>query len=410
MNTSTLNLTSTLVTSSWQKTRGYMCGIVYQQNFDETPVNNDVLQAFDNQRHRGTEGFGLFTVYSDGTPNLVRSANEDKVLNYVVKHDMEMMMFHHRKPTSTKNVKRAAHPFSTKDHFGDNQYVLIHNGSINNSWALHQDHEDMGIAYQSQLDKHTFNDSEALLWDFALTMEGEQEELKARGLIAFICMRLHKGKPDKLFFGRNTYPLKMLRDKKKFNLASEGEGEDIKSDTLYTYNYELNRLTKKDFTVPSKYQPVETNHSNRSWNWQNEQYGTESKFLTQAIQGALGYGDQEVLYWRDDGTPVYEADVEYENMDDYWDHQEMQQSFDSVDTDEVLKRAMDYLDGSMGVFETAYWFIEQEYEELMDFAGAKEVDKELNMLERIMEFITQDPEYKDEKSVSSLWKGLQCRS
>jgi hypothetical protein len=218
------------------------------------PVNNALLTQFDKQRTRGVQGFGLF----DGQEgNMVRASKEESILKWLAKYDSNLLLFHHRFPTSTINVKRAAHPFSTKKYFGDTQYVLVHNGSIRNDLELFTDHQELGIEYYSLLQDLTFNDSEALLWDFALTMEGKQEEMTARGAIAFICLKLVKGKLEKMYFGRNSSPLKMTRTKEGVSLASELEGgEDITQDMLYTYNYKLNRLTTKKFKIPSYWIPT----------------------------------------------------------------------------------------------------------------------------------------------------------
>jgi predicted glutamine amidotransferase len=229
-----------------------MCGIVYAHNRAGLPVNIDIMQQFDNQRSRGVQGFGLF----DGQENnMVHHSKEDGILKWLDKYPSNMILFHHRFPTSTVNVKRAAHPFSTKNYFGDNQYILVHNGMIRNATELFGDHLELGIEYQSLLDDDTFNDSEALLWDFALTMEGEQKELKAYGMMAFVCMKLVKGKVDRLYFGRNSNPLNLYRDKQNISLSSEGAGEPIEAQKLYTYQYSRNRLTQKNFKVPA-YNPT----------------------------------------------------------------------------------------------------------------------------------------------------------
>src|SRR5258708_5853048 len=104
-----------------------MCGIIYSHNFEGLPVNNDVLQQYDKQKTRGQQGFGIF----DGQKmNMIHAAKEDKILKWLCRYDSNLLLMHHRFPTSTINVKRAAHPFSTKKYLGDTQYILVHNGSI----------------------------------------------------------------------------------------------------------------------------------------------------------------------------------------------------------------------------------------------------------------------------------------
>jgi hypothetical protein len=159
-------------------------------------------------------------------------------MNWLDKYPSTNILFHHRFPTSTENIKRACHPFSTKDFF-DTNYILVHNGVIRNDDELKAEHEAMGIKYSSEHPDGSYNDSEALLWDVALMLEGKQKGLKALGAIAFVCMAIKPGrKHDKLYFARNTNPLNLLyEDDIGFMLSSEGPGEPIVSDALYSYNY-----------------------------------------------------------------------------------------------------------------------------------------------------------------------------
>lgn len=242
------------------------------EDFAGNPVNNALLNQYDKQKHRGQQGFG---VYDGKFDNMVHESKEDSILKWLVKYESPLLLMHHRFPTSTINVKRAAHPFSTKDYFNKGrgkknkvEYILVHNGGIRNAEELYNKHFDMDIDYHSVLEDLTFNDSEALLWDFALTMEGKQKELTAKGGIAFIALRLAGGKLDKLYFARNySSPLKMKRTNDGISLASELEdGEPIPVDVLHTWNYKLKRLTTKKFEVPSGYK-VTSNYSNNSSNY-----------------------------------------------------------------------------------------------------------------------------------------------
>lgn len=248
-----------------------MCGILYANSFNNLPVNDKIKEMYEAQKQRGREGFGIF----DGQEmNIVHATKEERIMKWLNKYSSNLIMFHHRFPTSTINVKQAAHPFTTKKYFGDNQYILIHNGHINNSYSLKSDHEKLGINYHSIVNEVTpsgynykkFNDSESLLWDFALTMEGKQEELKAYGGMAFICVKLHKNKLEKLYFGRNTNPIKMQIDDEGVILSSTGDGEDAKEQTLYEFDYKTKKLTDKPFKIPSYTIYTAKNHSYERYN------------------------------------------------------------------------------------------------------------------------------------------------
>jgi hypothetical protein len=240
----------------------------------------------------------------------------------------------------------------------------------------------MGIKYYSQLPDYTFNDSEALLWDFALTMEGKQKEMLARGAIAFICLRLDNGKLTKMYFGRNSNPLNMYRDKTGITLSSEGVGEPIDENTLYTYNYELNRLTKRKFELKR---------------WQNSTHTTEYT----GYSGNYSYTSTPRHYDYDrDGNPLYEYDEE-DDYDYTWDNPELRQTQLDFD-DEINELVIEYLNRCGGKFEQAYWLAEADYDVLLD----EGTDNDLYIQEQVLSSIAQDPEYITEHSVSSAWMAI----
>lgn len=164
-------------------------------------------------------------------------------------------------PTSTKNVVNACHPFTTKDFFSEangysgTTYILAHNGVISNHQAeeCKKEHEKLGIVYTSVQPDGSFNDSEALLWDMALHLEGKKSFLSACGSIAFICLALNQKKGDKLHFGRNFgSPLVMdLKPGGHLFLSSEGEGETVKTDALFTFDHRTKTLTDRYLSIPT---------------------------------------------------------------------------------------------------------------------------------------------------------------
>lgn len=356
-----------------------MCGIVYAHDFSGNPVNNGILQQFDKQRSRGVEGFGLF----DGEyQNIIKESKEDSILKWLVKYDSSMILFHHRRPTSTINVKRAAHPFSTKEYFGDTQYILVHNGMIWNSDDLFDEHIKEGIEYQSLLQDGTFNDSEALLWDVALFLEGKQEKLNVAGGIAFICIKKVKGKLTKMFFGRNTNPLNMYMDKGGITLSSEGKGDPIERDNLYIFNYDNQKVSKMELEIPT-YTKTYTNVCNTN------QY-TDSNYDWKS-----GWKFNEVLSYDKDGNPTFTGDNWYDDDDEL--------ELFTPEQSKVNAEVYTLLSTAYGNFETAYMIAEDEYEELMETSNDW---GRIRLLEDVMEALCADPEYQDEKSVSSMWEAI----
>lgn len=163
-------------------------------------------------------------------------------------------LFHHRMPTSTENVLNACHPFSTGQMFKHN-YVLAHNGIIWNENKLHEAHEERGIKYNSMQPDGKFNDSESLLWEIAMYLEGIVESPGTKGGAAFIVIEqalTPKGaKPVKLHFGRNdSNPLYLTLNDARIELASQkGQWDDeahaIMPDFLYTFDYRTKKLSLK---------------------------------------------------------------------------------------------------------------------------------------------------------------------
>lgn len=409
-----------------------MCGLVYSQRFDGQPVNNEILDRFDNQRHRGTEGFGLFDGFKN---NLVRASKEDKILNWLVKYPSDLIMFHHRNPTSTINVKRAAHPISTRDHYGKTQYILIHNGMISNSRSLKEEHEKLGIKYYAELQDKTFNDSEALAWDVAEYLEGNQKSLEAYGMIAFICIKLNGKKLEKLYFGRNSNPLVMQRDKNGITLSSEGEGESIDSDTLYTWNYKLKRLTKKKLNIPRWYSDTDSYVPYNSDSSRSSSYTPGYKSPSSPGWGAYGSYDplDEDYYdgyddgrynksWKQDDDQEYEHNPETQaltpivkeynskNKDGLSPHQLRILEEHAPLKGEIVAKVQEYLISCGGWFEDAYWAMEEDYLKMFKLKQTEEnIDKQF-LMEQALAYLNNDPEYIDDMSISTKFGYLTDKS
>lgn len=227
-----------------------MCGIVYSKSFAGKDVTKTILKRFEAQRSRGTTSFGFYLPESN---RLTHNVKETRIKNLLKrsKGQNHEVLFHHRFSTSTADVPNACHPFSTKDFFKNN-YVGVHNGVISNDDVLEKQHLELGINYVSRQTNGQFNDSEALIYDIARYLEGEVDELTARGSIAFIIIKRNKdGKNKTLFFGRNNgNPLKMKMTKHSLTLSSQGEDKDVEANQLYSYDYETGELKKRYLLIP----------------------------------------------------------------------------------------------------------------------------------------------------------------
>lgn len=228
-----------------------MCGIVYSQSFDGKPVNKTIMARYLKQRNRGHSGFGF---YLPNQNRLTHNPREGRIMSLLRRsNEATEILYHHRMPTSTANVRNACHPFSTKDYFRNN-YVLVHNGVLWNEHELKEEHNKIGIDYVSEQASGEFNDSEALTYDVARYIEGDVKYISAEGSIAFICVQNDKkGHKRALYFGRNSgNPLVMKRTRWSLTLSSEGDGEMIDPDTLYRFDYKTHKLTRRPILIPER--------------------------------------------------------------------------------------------------------------------------------------------------------------
>lgn len=365
-----------------------MCGLLYIHDRTGKPVNHKLLMRYDEQKKRGREGFGLYDGY-----RIVRSTKEQKMLKFLKRKGTDFALFHHRLPTSTPNVKQAAHPFSTKDYFGDNQYILIHNGKIRNAERRKAVHEAMGIQYQSVLQDGSFTDSEALLWDFALKMERGTDMDNIYGDIAFICVKTCKGKVEKLYFGCNyARPLVIQRTKTELLLASEGEGEKVEADMLFTYNYKENRLTKRemrfygyDRTQVYRYDRYDDDYDSYTpGSFADKQW---KKYRAKYNHLQLPKGKKQRPSERELSVEEIEEEVESYNPKQEW----------------VVRLLNAYLARSHGHYEQTYTMLEDRYYEVLDRKKTVANVKYCLLIEQAMELLQNDPYYVDEDSVHPDW-------
>lgn len=423
-------------------------------------MNNEILEQFDKQRNRGTQGFGLF----DGQElHIVRASKEKKILKWLVKYDSNLIMFHHRFPTSTINVKRAAHPISTKKYFGDTQYIMVHNGVLHNSDELFVKHQELGIEYSTMLDDLTYNDSESLLWDFALYKEGQQEKMNAKGDMACIVVKLFRGKLKEMYFFRNSRPLNLFKNKKTIELSSEGRGTPIVTERLYRWDYKKKNLTSEPIALQSwtytpvrnytpGYRPTEYHGTpllgdGRPWsnnacspydefNYRDEEddeyeerYDPDTKTIYYSRKGVPELRVNEELEFKDQPAswlgealrkkfaPLIASGQIQVGAGDaksykrtqgglYVPNQSSRNEMIPVTPEEAEELIMEYMIACSGNFESSYWQMELDYEDLLNESETVENVRKQLLFEKAMAFINTDPEYINSKSVSSIWRSL----
>lgn len=239
------------------------CGIVYANGNN---ASEEILKQYKAQRDRGTRGFGFVTIGEQAQRQ--RFTEEQDTMFALGATNAKEILFHHRYPTSTANVEFCNHPIANSKDYKHN-YYLVHNGIIHNAQELHAKHTRDNLHYdtehkvtrvteftdfgfrKSDMEDDGFNDSETLLHELALVLEGRKDKLDTKGSIAFILLQTDKDdKPLKLYFGRNhSSPLKFKRTSELFMIASELEGDEVKVDTLYTLDYATNEITESPLQI-----------------------------------------------------------------------------------------------------------------------------------------------------------------
>jgi len=218
------------------------------------------------------EGFGFVSVKNGKLNKYFRSIHETEAMKALYADDSPLIIFHHRNPSSTPNIKDAAHPIKVSHKDFAHDYYVIHNGVINNASWLKEGHEKKGIVYTTEMDTAVipkdgkpvntgkiFNDSEALAVELALYLEEKQDEVKTSGSLAFICLETEKdGTAVALHYGRNHASPLVLRTVEHLSiLSSEGEGTEVTPHKLYTNSMKDSAQTFVNLNFGNYYQRID---------------------------------------------------------------------------------------------------------------------------------------------------------
>ena len=290
-----------------------MCGIIYYQSSEAKNVTKPLLKRYDTQDHRGKEGYGYVAcdLESKSISYFQREEDEETIVKALESlKDQEKVtnaiLFHHRNPTSTPNLKECAHPIVVDHKDLEHTYFVVHNGVISNASEVRTKHIELGYEYTTDIvtkkvittkDKtyetvglEQFNDSESLAIDLARLIEGKIDKIDSRGSIAFIVLQATKDyKIKSLYYGRNSgSPLILEMDKHHLCLKSEGHGEEIKTHIIYHYDYASGDLTQKDAIFPSYFS--DTGYSRNLLPTKTETHGHPYSYIDDRDDGYSGYG------------------------------------------------------------------------------------------------------------------------
>jgi len=241
-----------------------MCGIIFGANIQREkkeapkPVNDWVVSQFEDQFKRGTEGFGLIFIQKDGEYKVERACEPYKMLIDIrdKKNQAPIVLMHHRTPTSSQNKMQETHPILVDNGSLKYKYLGVHNGVVKNDNEMKIEHEKLGFVYTTQrktsFGKEEFNDTECLIIELARYIENQTKELSTQRGGAFTILQIDKetDKVKKVFYGRTSesFPLKMAKDSKKIRISSEGEGNDVAIETLYSFAINDFKIEKRKLT------------------------------------------------------------------------------------------------------------------------------------------------------------------
>lgn len=272
-----------------------MCGIISVLNLDQVArlesASHQVHLRFEDQKHRGQEGFGLIAAQDDGTYRVERATELVKASLDLYFTKEPFVFFHHRMPSSSDNKISQTHPILIDHPEFNSRYLFLHNGVVNNDDELQTKHVLANYKYSTQ-DGKKFNDSEALAFEVASYLEKKTKTIEAEASIAFICLKVDRTtkKITDVYFYRNTNPLKLSVSQHKIIMASEGPGDNIVADQLYHLVWGEWKITKQKLVIAPRYAVSETKAESKivyhnGYDYHSYDHGSNNRWHTSSSIG-----------------------------------------------------------------------------------------------------------------------------
>lgn len=382
-----------------------MCGIIFARKTgkDKAPMNMKALDIFENQRKRGTEGFGIVKIFKDKTFKVDRATEGYKFMWDIHMDPVDTIMVHHRTPTSTPNLTDQTHPLHVSNGSLKYNYLVIHNGMISNDDELKTEHEKLGFVYQTAMKEwngtEKFNDSEALAIELSRYIEGQEKKYKTTGSAAFIALQINKKtqKAEKIFFGRHgSSPLLMAKTRGSIILASENIGEEIKEDILYSCELDDKmELTKKKLAI----EPEITKISPYSW-IRSDSGSTTAEIETQKYMRRLREREREDecgyrARYNSDGIATPDDDLPTTEATEILTEQEQISSDVVNNVMDIIDQAVSEIEMGLDEDEDMKTYADMIYQELL------KLNKKARELKEKEWAITAQKDYKETKMAES---------
>lgn len=245
-----------------------MCGLTAAFNTkkegkktNKNNVNDIIINQFQNQCSRGQKGFGIIRI-NKGKIEVDRACETTKFLMDLYLKPSQMIIAHHRTPTSTDNLIDQTHPMWISNNVLDHDYLVVHNGVISNDDDLRLKHIELGFKYQTEYTEIAYNDQKSQVWndseaiaiELALFIEKKISAIGIDNAAAFIVLQIDKktNKAKEVFFGKNgSYSdLNIYKAENVLQISSEGIGEKVKENILFSFEIKDPLMTLKETPVP----------------------------------------------------------------------------------------------------------------------------------------------------------------
>lgn len=251
-----------------------MCGIIAIIQKNGKPAVKKLRKAYQQQKSRGSEGFGFIAIQNGTLQHFTRKRFEKEIFKELSPIRATDLLFHHRQPTSTQNTENTAHPIPVSHPSLEYDYYVVHNGVITNDKELSLKFKEEGFTYTTELvpcvyskyedmyyveddGKTQHNDSETLAIDLALAIEHGADKIQSKGGIVFMALQVNKKtqKCVSLFFGKNDGRPLVLEDTATYvRISSIGSGKPIEEHKLHCYDYATKKFsTIRDFSIGEKH-------------------------------------------------------------------------------------------------------------------------------------------------------------
>lgn len=247
-----------------------MCGLAFAVSKRGKNTGEYIYSLFEKQKTRGQQGFGFMCINEGKLTKVFRAKWAPDIKKELADDKSDIILFHHRFPTSTKNTLGTTHPIFVSSSNLKYDYYWAHNGVITNADILKKKHNEFGYEYTTEFIEKTkatykngteeelvstipvFNDSEALAIELSRWVEGLDEAVNTNGGAAFWGVQLEKGTNNVLniYWGKNKgRELRLFENKNWFAVSSES-GQDVIADMmLYTMSMETYEYTERELPI-----------------------------------------------------------------------------------------------------------------------------------------------------------------